>query len=43
MDKFINVNLITHPLNWLIIFLMLVIAAIAGHELLTFFGTEPAS
>lgn len=43
MDKIININLISHPLNWLIIFLMLVIAAIAGHELLSLFGTEPAS
>ena len=43
MNKFINLDLLSHPLNWLIIFLMLVIAAIAGHELLSLFGTEPAS
>ena len=43
MDTIINMKLLSHPLNWLIIFLMLVIAAIAGHELLSLFGTEPAS
>jgi hypothetical protein len=41
--QLLNVKLISHPLNWLIIFMMLVIAAIAGHEVMSFFGTEPAS
>jgi hypothetical protein len=43
VSTFINLELLKHPLNWLIIFMMLVIAAIAGHELMSFFGTEPAS
>ena len=38
-----NTKLFLHPLNWAIIFLMLVIAAIAGHELLSYFDQEPAS
>lgn len=43
LDTFVNLKLASHPLNWLIVFLMLVIAAIAGHELLSLFGSEPAS
>jgi hypothetical protein len=43
LANFINLPLIKHPLNWAIIFLMLVIAAIAGHELLSLAGIEPAS
>jgi hypothetical protein len=39
----VNFSLIKHPLNWAIIFLMLVIAAIAGHELMSLVGQEPAS
>jgi hypothetical protein len=38
----INLNLIKHPLNWLIILMMLVIAAIAGHSVLSYAGIEPA-
>jgi len=41
--QILNVGLIRHPLNWAIIFLMLVIAAIAGHELLSLAKIEPAS
>jgi hypothetical protein len=43
MDSIINLNFLSHPLNWLIIFLMLVIAAIAGHELLSLAGVEPVT
>jgi hypothetical protein len=39
----VNLPLAKHPLNWAIIFFMLVIAAIAGHELLSLAGIEPAS
>lgn len=39
----INVGLIKHPINWLTIMLMLLIAAMAGHYTLTFFGVEPAT
>lgn len=42
MDKIINVRLLMHPMNWLTIFLMLVIAAIAGHEILSLVQIEPA-
>jgi hypothetical protein len=41
--QIINVDLIKHPMNWLIIFFMLVIAAIAGHEVLSLAKIEPAS
>jgi hypothetical protein len=40
---FINTKLMSHPMNWLIIFLMLTIAAIAGHEILTLAQIEPAT
>lgn len=43
MDKIINVRLLSHPANWLTIFLMLVIAAIAGHEALSLAQIEPAT
>jgi hypothetical protein len=39
----INTGLMGHPMNWLIIFLMLVIAAIAGHELMSLAQLEPAT
>ena len=41
--QIINRDLIMHPMNWLVIFFMLVIAAIGGHELLSWLGVEPAS
>lgn len=41
MDKIINVRLLSHPMNWLTVFLMLVIAAIAGHEVLSLVQIEP--
>jgi hypothetical protein len=37
----INWALVKHPLNWLIVLLMLTIAGIAGHIVLTHFGAEP--
>jgi hypothetical protein len=39
----INWDLVKHPLNWIIILLMLIIAGTAGHLLLTHFGAEPSS
>jgi lipopolysaccharide export system protein LptC len=33
----------SHPLNWIIILLMLVIAGMFGHLLLTYFEQEPAT
>lgn len=38
----LNYEILKHPLNWLIVLLMLTIAAIGGHLLLTHFGAEPA-
>lgn len=39
----VNLQLAKHPLNWVTIFLMLVIAAIAGHLLASYTGHEPAT
>lgn len=41
--QIINLDIIKHPLNWVIILLMLVILGIAGHVLLSKVGIEPAS
>lgn len=38
----LNWQLVKHPANWVIVLLMLVIAGIAGHLALTYFGV-PAS
>lgn len=43
MDKFINLRLLSHPINWLTIILMLVIAGIGGHLLLSLVGVEPST
>lgn len=43
MDSVINVKLLSHPMNWLTVFLMLVIAAIAGHKILELAQIEPAT
>lgn len=40
--QLINTRIISHPLNWAIIMLMLIIGAMAGHLLLSFFDQEPA-
>lgn len=39
----INFALAKQPLNWLTIFLMLFIAAMAGHLVLSYFGVEPST
>lgn len=39
----INWGLVKHPMNWVTIVLMLVIAGIAGHLALSYFGVESAS
>jgi hypothetical protein len=38
----INTDLLSHPMNWITIFLMLTIAAIAGHLVLSLVKMEPA-
>ena len=41
--KIVNWNLLKHPLNWAIVILMLLLAGMAGHLLLSHFGVEPAT
>lgn len=43
IPRIINWNLVSHPLNWVIILLMLVIAGGIGHYALSLAGIEPAS
>lgn len=43
MDKIVNVGLLKNPLNWLTVVLMLVLAGIAGHLLLSAAGIEPST
>ena len=39
--KPINWNLVSHPMNWVVILLMLVIAGAIGHYALSLAGIEP--
>jgi hypothetical protein len=39
----VNWRMVKHPLNWFIVLMMLVIAAIFGHLLLTLLEQEPAT
>jgi hypothetical protein len=39
----VNLALLKNPMNWVIVILMLVIAAMFGHLLLSYFGVEPAT
>lgn len=41
--QLINTRILSHPLNWAIIMLMLIIGAMFGHLLLSFFDHEPAT
>jgi hypothetical protein len=43
MDKVINWGLLSHPMNWLIVVLMLLIAGTAAHLVLSFTATPKAS
>lgn len=38
----VNWKMVAHPMNWIVIFLMLVIAGTAGHLVLSLLGWEPA-
>lgn len=38
----VNTRLLKNPANWVIVLLMLVIAGIAGHLALAYFGVAPA-
>lgn len=37
----INWKMIGHPINWIIVMLMLIIAGAIGHETMSLFGIEP--
>ena len=39
--QLINTRIISHPMNWAIVILMLIIGAMFGHLLLSFFEQEP--
>lgn len=39
----INFDLVKHPLNWIILLLMVTIAGIAIHLVLDFYNVNPAS
>lgn len=39
----INWKMIGHPMNWIVVLLMLILAGTAGHLLLSLLGHEPAS
>jgi hypothetical protein len=39
----VNWSLLQHPFNWVIVLLMLLLAGIAGHLLLSYAGIEPAN
>jgi hypothetical protein len=39
----INWRIVSHPLNWITVFLMVFIAAIGVHFILTYFGQVPAA
>lgn len=42
LPKLINTSLISHPINWVVILLMLVIAGGIGHFALSLAGIEPS-
>ncbi len=37
----VNWKMIAHPINWIVVMLMLIIAAAIGHEILSLFGIHP--
>ena len=41
--EIINLRLMSHPLNWITLFLMVFIAGIAFHFILVGLGMQPAS
>lgn len=41
MESPVNWRLISHPINWIVVLVMLVIAGTAGHMLLSLLGFEP--
>lgn len=43
METPVNWKIISHPINWVVVLLMLVIAGTFGHLLLSLFGKEAAT
>lgn len=43
MESPVNWKLISHPINWIVVLLMLIIAGTFGHLLLSFFGQEAST
>lgn len=43
MLKPINWKMISHPMNWLVVVLMVVIAGAIGHSILSYLGVEPST
>jgi nitrogen regulatory protein PII-like uncharacterized protein len=43
VSSFINLEILKNPLNWLTVLLMLTLAGIAGHLLLSYVGMEPTT
>jgi hypothetical protein len=41
--KVINWKMVENPLNWIIVLLMLILAGIAGHLILSWAGIEPST
>jgi hypothetical protein len=39
----VNTKILSHPLNWIQVFLMLTIAGVAGHFVMSYFDREPAT
>jgi hypothetical protein len=40
MNKIINVPLLSNPLNWLVVWMMVILAAILGHFILSWAGVS---
>lgn len=40
MDKFINVKVLANPLNWLVVFAILMLLSVFGHFVLTWAGVS---
>lgn len=41
--KVLNFEMAKNPMNWIIVILMLIIAGVGGHLLLSYFKHEPAT
>jgi hypothetical protein len=39
----VNVGILKHPLNWLTVAMMLILASVAGGLVLSLFGVEPTT